>query len=43
MKKILAIVIVLIVAYCFITVANDRAEKINNGEMVLVNQNQMDR
>ena len=43
MKKVLIIIAILGITTLFINIASARAEKINNGEMTLVNQNQMDR
>jgi len=42
-KVILIFAIIGIIIYEFIDIANSRINKIENGEMTLVNQNQMDR
>lgn len=42
-KEILGLVIFTVIMAVIFAVAVDRFEKIDNGEMVLVNQNEMDR
>ena len=43
MKKVIGIIAFLLIFTVMIIYGSNRIEKINNGEMTLVNQNQMDR
>lgn len=43
MKKVLGVLIFVIIFSMIMVYGMNRIEKINNGEMVLVNQNEMDR
>ena len=42
-KEIIEVMIIAIIFIAILLVGSNRIEKIENGEMVLVNQNQMDR
>ena len=42
-KMIITILILAVMVYGFICIADSRTRKIDNGTMTLVNQNQMDR